>query len=196
VKNRWFALTLAVIGCGPQPIEPDTQADGSDESTATGTAGETGLPPCFELECQAGCADELDECGRALTGLCTRAGACACVQVDPPCVECAQTNCPSGEWCNGEFGICEPCRGEVPFSNDPPGSCQLTIHDLPYLGIPYVIMTIDGVEFYHEFDCANEDPLAFTWLVEGETMLLCEQACLAFHAAREVTIGFYPLGCQ
>jgi hypothetical protein len=66
LKNRWFALTLAVLGCGPQAIVPDTDnADETATETGPGTETETGSPvPCNEADCGPleWCSGEFGSC--------------------------------------------------------------------------------------------------------------------------------------
>jgi hypothetical protein len=174
-------------GSGTETGSSGIESESGDTSPSE---TETGAPPCDPVECAATCEDERDECDQPMMGSCAAEGECVCEQVEP-CPPCFDEDCPLYQTCTGDHGICQyGCAGPIPPIIDPPGSCEIPLVDFPEQFIPFVHLLVDGMEIPYLGDCAEEVDAGWTWLVEGETILLCEKLCPIFEASSEIELSW------
>jgi hypothetical protein len=197
---------LGLVGCGPRPIDVadmDTQVDvsGSDSDESDGESGADmpmDLPECIPLACEQACAQENSECFEPLLGACRADGTCECVEARP-CPPCVDEECPPFEDCTSAFGICslDQCEGEWPLVIDPPGSCEGPTPELTDFTIPHVYIYIADAQAAYVEDCAVEVDFgrAWTWVVPGERLLLCAQACTDVVEGADAAYG-WGISCE
>lgn len=203
---RWLPplLALSLAACGPPPVADETETNtetgaGSDElGDESGTGTDTDGPSCDPELCAATCAAQQSECGEPFAGSCEPNGTCLCMQARE-CVPCDDEACGPWKPCTGPFGHCSSCDlPGLPFVEDSPGSCTMTLVDLPQNLAPYTVVEIDGKHVPHLDDCAEEPDatLGWVWAVEEEVLQLCEATCAEFSSGRGEVIVWVKLPCE
>jgi hypothetical protein len=186
-----MAIVIVAGGCWGSSWEPPTMADESTGVVLTGesTDGpasdtESAEPVCDLDECDSHCFWDLDECGQHLQGACTTEDECTCFE--DPCLPCNDEDCGRWEHCSGlRLGICEfPCRGAGSIWIDPAGSCEVPLHDFPFILLGYTSVVLDGEAHDDVDDCIDEPANgAWTLLPNSSTLFLCDALCLEFEQA-------------